>query len=142
MKEFSIGDHLISKTSKPFVVAEMSGNHNQSLETALSIVDAAAKAGAHAIKLQTYTADTMTLNVDRNEFKILDKKSLWYGRRLYELYREAHTPWEWHEPIMRRAKELGIICFSAPFDETAVDFLQTLNIPSTASSSDSSCLIR
>ncbi|OGT36771.1 MAG: pseudaminic acid synthase [Gammaproteobacteria bacterium RIFCSPHIGHO2_12_FULL_38_14] len=129
MKEFSIGDHLISKTSKPFVVAEMSGNHNQSLETALSIVDAAAKAGAHAIKLQTYTADTMTLNVDRNEFKILDKKSLWYGRRLYELYREAHTPWEWHEPIMRRAKELGIICFSAPFDETAVDFLETLNVP-------------
>ncbi len=124
-----IGNCSIGLNHKPFVIAEMSGNHNQSLSRALEIVEAAAKAGADAIKLQTYTADTMTLNVDQDEFKILDPNSLWYGRHLYELYGEAHTPWAWHEPIMKRAHELGLICFSSPFDETAVDFLESLHVP-------------
>lgn len=129
MKNFKISNVSIGENHSPFIIAEMSGNHNQSLRRALSIVDAAAKAGVHAIKLQTYTADTMTLKVDHDSFKIMDKNSLWYGRHLYDLYAEAHTPWEWHAPIMQRAKELGIICFSTPFDETAVDFLETLNVP-------------
>ncbi len=129
MQELKIADILIGNAHPPFIIAEMSGNHNQSLDRALKIVKAAATAGAHAIKLQTYTADTITLNVDRDEFKIMDKKSLWYGRHLYDLYEEAHTPWEWHAPIMQRAKELGLICFSTPFDETAVDFLETLDVP-------------
>lgn len=114
------------KNKKPFIVAEMSGNHNQSLERALAIVDAAADAGAHALKLQTYTADTLTM---KNVYTIADKNSLWYERDLYELYQEAHTPWEWHKEIFERAKERGIICFSTPFDETAVDFLESLNVP-------------
>src|SRR3990167_7941108 len=129
MKNFKISDVVIGRNQRPFIIAEMSGNHNQSLGRALSIVEAAAKAGAHAIKLQTYTADTMTLNVDSDHFKITDKHSLWHGRHLYDLYQEAHTPWEWHAPIMQRSKELGLICFSTPFDETAVDFLETLNVP-------------
>lgn len=107
----------------------MSGNHNQSLEKALSIIDAAATAGAHAIKLQTYTADTLTIDVSENEFFISDPKSLWKGRSLYDLYQEAHTPWEWHKALFDRAKEKGIICFSTPFDDTAVDFLEKLNAP-------------
>jgi N-acetylneuraminate synthase len=107
----------------------MSGNHNQSLERALEIVEAAAKAGAHALKLQTYTAETITLDVHKDEFFINDKQSLWKGKSLHELYRLAHTPWEWHAPIMLRAKELGMLCFSTPFDESAVDFLETLNVP-------------
>lgn len=111
---------------KPFIVAEMSGNHNQSLERALAIVDAAAFAGAQAIKLQTYTADTITM---KNVYKIKNKKSPWHGRDLYELYQEACTPWEWHKAIFDRAKKRGIVCFSTPFDETAVDFLETLNNP-------------
>ena len=115
--------------SPPMVIAEMSGNHNQSLDRALEIVAAAAAAGAHALKLQTYTADTMTLNIDAPEFRIEDEQSLWHGKTLYELYEEAHTPWEWHAPIMDRAKELGLICFSTPFDETAVDFLEDLDVP-------------
>jgi pseudaminic acid synthase len=113
----------------PFVIAEMSGNHNQSLERALEIVEAAAKAGAHAIKLQTYTADTMTLDVRSGSFHINDPDSLWAGKNLHDLYKLAYTPWEWHAPIMERARELGLICFSSPFDETAVDFLQDLNVP-------------
>ena len=113
----------------PFVIAEMSGNHNQSLERALAIVAAAAKAGAHAIKLQTYTADTMTLNVRGGSFEISDPASLWAGQNLHDLYQQAHTPWEWHGPIMERARELGLICFSSPFDETAVDFLEDLGAP-------------
>ncbi|OGT39859.1 MAG: pseudaminic acid synthase [Gammaproteobacteria bacterium RIFCSPHIGHO2_12_FULL_36_30] len=129
MKNFKISDVVIGRNQRPFIIAEMSGNHNQSLGRALEIVEAAAKAGAHAIKLQTYTADTMTLKVDFDDFKIMDKNSLWSGRHLYDLYEEAHTPWEWHAPIMQRAKELGLICFSTPFDETAVDFLETLNVP-------------
>lgn len=123
------GGMLIGESLKPFIIAEMSGNHNQSLERALSIVDAAAHAGAHAVKLQTYTADTMTLDVSEGEFTIRDPKSLWAGRALHSLYRDAHTPWDWHAPIMKRAAERGILCFSSPFDESAVDFLESLNVP-------------
>lgn len=129
MNNIKIDKCQIGFENQPFIIAEMSGNHNQSLGRALEIVDAAAKAGAHAVKLQTYTADTMTLNVDHPDFKISDPKSLWHGRHLYELYQEAHTPWEWHKPIMDRANEKGLICFSTPFDETAVDFLETLDVP-------------
>ncbi|WP_429979901.1 pseudaminic acid synthase [Lysinibacillus irui] len=107
----------------------MSGNHNQSLKRALEIVDAAAASGANALKIQTYTADTMTLNLDNPEFRINDSTSLWDGQNLYKLYQQAYTPWEWHKPIFDRAKELGMIAFSTPFDETAVDFLEELNVP-------------
>jgi pseudaminic acid synthase len=107
----------------------MSGNHNQSLERALEIVDAAAAAGADAIKLQTYKAETMTLDVRAPGFVIEDEKSLWNGRQLFELYQEAHTPWDWHAPIMERAAAHGLHCFSTPFDDTAVDFLESLNVP-------------
>ncbi len=124
-----IGDREIGSGAPPFIIAEMSGNHNQSLERALDIVDAAAATGAHALKLQTYTADTITLNVRGGEFDIDDEKSLWKGRNLHDLYSEAHTPWEWHEPIMKRAREHGMLCFSSPFDETAVDFLNELDVP-------------
>jgi len=116
----------IGSIYKPFIIAEMSGNHNQSIERALAIVDAAADAGAHAIKLQTYTADTMTL---KGAYQINDQNSLWNGRELYDLYQEAYTPWEWHKVIFERAKKKGILAFSSPFDETAVDFLESLNIP-------------
>lgn len=129
MKPFKIAHCEIGPHVKPFIIAEMSGNHNQSLARALSLVDAAADAGADAVKLQTYTADTMTLNIDKPDFKITDKKSLWHGRHLYELYDEAHTPWDWHAAIMQRAKERGLLCFSSPFDETAVDFLEILQVP-------------
>jgi pseudaminic acid synthase len=125
----NIAGRLIGQNQPPFVIAEMSGNHNQSLERALAIVDAAAKAGAHAIKLQTYTADTMTLNVRGGSFEISDSDSLWAGQNLHDLYKKAYTPWEWHGPIMERARELGLICFSSPFDETAVDFLEDLGAP-------------
>ena len=129
MKDIKIGNILIGQDHKPFVIAEMSGNHNQSLEKALSIIDAAAAAGAHAIKLQTYTADTLTIDVSDNEFFISDPNSLWKGRSLYELYQEAHTPWEWHKALFDRAKEKRIICFSTPFDDSAVDFLESLGAP-------------
>ncbi len=119
----------IGKTEKPFIIAEMSGNHNQSLDRALSIVDAAADAGAHAIKLQTYTADTMTLDIKDGEFFIDDPESLWKGQAMHNLYKLAHTPWEWHKPIMEHAKSKNLLCFSTPFDESAVDFLETLNVP-------------
>ncbi|HEY1103893.1 MAG TPA: pseudaminic acid synthase [Burkholderiaceae bacterium] len=122
-------DREIGPGQRPYLIAEMSGNHNQSLARALEIVDAAAASGADAIKLQTYTADTMTLNVRAPGFVIDDANSLWAGRQLYELYREAHTPWEWHAPIMARAKERGLHCFSSPFDDTAVDFLESLGVP-------------
>lgn len=124
-----IAGRPIGPEHPPFVIAEMSGNHNQSLERALAIVEAAAQAGAHAIKLQTYTADTMTLDVRGGSFEINDPDSLWAGQNLHDLYKQAYTPWEWHAPIMERARELGLICFSSPFDETAVDFLLDLNVP-------------
>ncbi|WP_371381773.1 pseudaminic acid synthase [Sporomusa aerivorans] len=111
------------------IIAEMSGNHNQSLVRALEIVELAAKAGVDAIKLQTYTADTMTLNIAEREFFIADKNSLWEGNSLYNLYQKAYTPWEWHAPIFKRCKELGIMGFSTPFDATAVDFLEGLAVP-------------
>ncbi|MGH8548835.1 MAG: pseudaminic acid synthase [Methylococcales bacterium] len=123
-----IARRKIGPDAPPFVIAEMSGNHNQSLERALEIVEAAAKAGAHALKLQTYTADTMTLDIDEGEFHISDPSSLWKGTSLYKLYQEAHTPWEWHKPIFEHARKLGLIPFSTPFDETAVDFLETLDV--------------
>lgn len=124
-----IANISIGKNSPPFVIAEMSGNHNQSLERALEIVEAAAKTGAHALKIQTYTPDTMTLDLDEREFHISDPKSLWAGTSLYKLYGQAYTPWEWHEAIFKRAKELGIIAFSTPFDATSVDFLESLDVP-------------
>ncbi|WP_297836204.1 pseudaminic acid synthase [Pseudomonas sp.] len=129
MTSFKIGQRSIGVGSAPFVIAEMSGNHNQSLEVALQIVEAAAKAGAHALKLQTYTADTMTLDLDHGEFFIKDPESLWAGTSLYSLYEKAHTPWEWHAPIFARAKALGMLGFSTPFDESAVDFLESLDVP-------------
>lgn len=127
--EVSIAGRLIGRRSRPFVIAEMSGNHNQSLERALEIVEAAAKAGAHGLKIQTYTPDTMTLDLDEREFHISDSSSLWAGTSLYKLYGEAYTPWEWHKPIFDRARDLGMIAFSTPFDETAVNFLESLEVP-------------
>jgi pseudaminic acid synthase len=128
-KMFEISNIKIGLEHKPLIIAEMSGNHNQSLDRALEIVEAAASTGAHSLKLQTYTADTLTLDVNEGEFFIGDKDSLWKGKSLYELYKEAYTPWEWHEPIMKRAIELGMLCFSTPFDNSAVDFLEELDVP-------------
>ena len=124
-----IAQQKVGLDARPFIIAEMSGNHNQSLDRALAIVEAAAHAGAHAIKLQTYTADTMTLAINEGEFFIGDEQSLWTGTSLYDLYKTAHTPWEWHKPIFERAAELGIIAFSSPFDDTAVEFLEKLHVP-------------
>jgi N-acetylneuraminate synthase len=125
--EIAIGGRAIGRGQPPFLIAEMSGNHNQSLERALAIVDAAAQAGAHALKIQTYTADTMTLDLDAGEFHV--EHPLWGGQSLHELYLKAYTPWEWHQPIFERARERGMLAFSTPFDETAVDFLEQLNVP-------------
>jgi len=129
MNAIQIGKVAISENHRPFIIAEMSGNHNQSIDRAKEIIRAAAETGAHAVKLQTYTADTMTINHRGGLFDITDKNSLWYGRNLYELYEEAHTPWEWHKPLFDYAKQLGLICFSTPFDDTAVDFLESLHAP-------------
>lgn len=126
---FEIAGRPIGQGHSPFVIAEMSGNHNQSLERALEIVEAAAKTGAHALKIQTYTPETMTLDIAEREFFIADKNSLWKGKSLFQLYGEASTPWEWHKPIFDRARELGIIAFSTPFDDTSVDFLESLEVP-------------
>jgi pseudaminic acid synthase len=117
------------KSRPPFIIAEMSGNHRHSLDVALAIVDSAAESGADAIKLQTYTADTMTLNIDEDDFHISNSDSLFFGQSLHSLYKQAYTPWEWHAPIMERAKQKGILCFSSPFDESAVDFLEALGVP-------------
>ena len=126
---FSIAGRPIGPDAPPFVIAEMSGNHNQSLDRALAIVAAAAAAGAHALKIQTYTADSMTLPIAEGEFAIHDPKSLWDGRTLYELYQEAATPYEWHAPIFERCRRKGVIGFSTPFDAAAVDFLESLGAP-------------
>lgn len=120
---------LQRNSDHPFIIAEMSGNHNQSLERALAIVDAAADAGVDAVKIQTYTADTMTIDIGTGEFFISDKDSLWKGETLYHLYEKAHTPWEWHKAIFERCKERGIMGFSTPFDDTSVDFLENLGVP-------------
>jgi pseudaminic acid synthase len=122
-----IAQHMIGRAAPPFVIAEMSGNHNQSLERALKIVEAVAASGAHALKLQTYTADTMTLDLNEREFHIDDGP--WKGTSLHALYQQAHTPWEWHAPIFERARSLGLAAFSTPFDATAVEFLETLGVP-------------
>ncbi|MFY0593240.1 pseudaminic acid synthase [Roseivirga sp.] len=129
INSFKVADFTIGDDHKPFIIAEMSGNHNQSLERALEIVDAAAEAGAHGLKIQTYTADTMTIPHDKGLFYIDDPKSLWHGTTLHELYQIAYTPWKWHAPIFERAKEKGLIPFSTPFDHTSVDFLESLDVP-------------
>ena len=120
---------MVGASHPPFIIAELSGNHNQSLDRALQLVQAAADCGAHAVKLQTYTPDTMTLNMSGGSFDISDSKSLWSGENLYSLYSKAYTPWEWHKPIFDLAHQLGLVCFSSPFDDTAVDFLLDLDVP-------------
>ena len=125
----AIEHRYVGAGHEPFIIAEMSGNHNHSLDRALEIVEAAARCGAHALKLQTYTADTMTIDAPGLDFKIQDPASLWNGATLYGLYQQAHTPWDWHAPLFERARSLGLIPFSTPFDETAVEFLETLDAP-------------
>lgn len=127
--DIQIENRLLGAGRPPFIIAEMSGNHNGSLPRALEIVDAIAEAGAHALKIQTYTADTMTIDLAVREFRIDDPKSLWHGRSLYDLYQQAHTPWEWHAPIFERCRKHGMIGFSTPFDTSAVDFLEELRVP-------------
>jgi len=129
MQTIKLLNDCIGEGCPPFIIAELSGNHQQSLDKALEMVKVAAESGVHAIKLQTYTADTMTLDLRQREFFIDDPKSLWNGRSLYDLYNQAMTPWEWHQEIFDYAKSLGLIAFSSPFDETAVDFLEQLNVP-------------
>src|SRR5581483_5973026 len=122
-------ERAVGEGARPLIVAELSGNHNGSLERALAIVDAAADAGADAVKLQTYTADTMTLDAGGRDFTIDDPSSPWHGRRLYDLYGEAATPWEWHPALFERARERGIACFSSPFDESAIAYLERFDPP-------------
>lgn len=122
-----IEHYSIGPTTPVFIIAELSANHGGSLETAIATIRAAKKAGADAIKLQTYTADTITIDCDKPDFII--NGTIWEGRKLHELYQEAYTPWEWHAEIMKVAHEEGLICFSSPFDPTSVDFLETLNVP-------------
>jgi len=129
MKEIVIQNQSIGKNFRPFIIAEMSGNHNGDIKNALAIVKAAAVAGASAIKLQTYTADTLTIDHKGGLFDITNESSLWRGKNLYELYKIAHTPWEWHQEIFEYAASLNLVAFSSPFDETAVDFLEKLNVP-------------
>ena len=124
-----IAGRKIGILEPPFIIAELSGNHNQSLSLALKMIEAAAEAGADAIKLQTYTADTMTLDCDLADFQIKEKNNLWKGNSLYKLYEKAHTPWGWHKALFEKAQSVGLIAFSSPFDVTAVDFLETLNVP-------------
>lgn len=129
MPAIQIGSHHVGPDYAPYIVAELSGNHNHSLERALQLVDIAKQIGVHAVKLQTYTPDTITLDSKSLEFRIEDPKSLWKDRYLYDLYQEAHLPWEWHQPIFERCHQLGLTVFSTPFDETAVDFLEELEVP-------------
>lgn len=127
MQVIKIAGRSIGAAYSPYVIAELSANHNGKLETALRIIEEAKKAGADAVKLQTYKPDTITLNCDSEDFTI--KGGLWDGRTLYDLYEEAHMPWEWHKPLFDRARELGITIFSSPFDNTAIDLLEDLNAP-------------
>ena len=122
-----IGNYKIDKESKVFIIAELSANHNGSLETAIETIHAAKRAGADCIKLQTYTADTITINCDKEDFIIKD--TIWHGRKLYDLYKEAYTPWEWHLKLFETARQIGLECFSSPFDKTSVDLLESLNTP-------------
>jgi len=124
-----IANRQISPSDPPFIIAELSGNHNQDFDLAKAMIEAAAQSGVDAIKLQTYTADTMTLNIDSDNFRIMEKDSLWYKRHLHDLYQQASTPYEWHNALFDYARELGLIAFSSPFDEGAVDFLETLDVP-------------
>jgi N-acetylneuraminate synthase len=124
-----INNITVGSNSEPIIVAEMSGNHNQSLDKALEIIDAVAKSGAHALKIQTYTADTLTINKKDGDFYLDNENSLWHGMSMYELYQQAHTPWKWHKQIFDRCSKLGLLCFSSPFDATAVDFLEELDCP-------------
>ncbi|MBS1257206.1 MAG: Pseudaminic acid synthase [Candidatus Scalindua arabica] len=128
-RTIKIGNMSVGLDYPPCIIAEMSGNHNQSLDRALEIVEAAKEAGVHALKLQTYTADTLTIDSENEPFFISDSNSPWKGQSLYKLFQQAYTPWEWHETIFKRCSELGMIAFSTPFDETAVDFLESLNVP-------------
>lgn len=128
MQDILIGNKKVGTSHKPFVIAEISGNHGGSKERAMQLIKAVSHTGADAVKFQTYTPDTITINSSRKEFLINDKKSLWYGRNLYDLYDEAHTPWEWHNDMFQYAAELGLEVFSSPFDTTAVDFLEDLNV--------------
>jgi len=129
MQSIQVGNRKIGPEEEPFIIAEMSGNHNGSKEQAIEIIKRASETGVDCLKFQTYTADTITLNSTKLDFVINDEKSLWNGRQLHGLYDEAHTPWEWHEELFKIANDLGMIAFSSPFDETAVDFLETLNVP-------------
>jgi pseudaminic acid synthase len=124
-----VGQIKIDSSNEPVIVAEMSGNHNRSLERAIQLVDSVSKTGAQILKLQTYTADTITLDIDDDGFVISEKDSPWKGRSFHSLYQEAHTPWEWQKEIIERANNLGLLCFSSVFDESSVDFLESLNIP-------------
>ncbi|WP_100642355.1 pseudaminic acid synthase [Alteromonas facilis] len=129
MHDVRIENRIIGGNDQPFIIAELSGNHGQDLDTALAMIDAAAEAGADAIKLQTYTADSMTLDVDADDFLIKEKDSLWHGERLHGLYAKAATPYEWHKTLFEHAQARGLIAFSSPFDEHAVDFLDDLGVP-------------
>ena len=129
MATIKIGNKIVGLNNKPYIIAEMSGNHNGDIKRALKLVKSAAEAGADALKLQTYTADTITINHRGGLFDIKNAESLWDGKNLYELYQEAHTPWEWHKEIFDYAKSLGMAAFSSPFDETAVEFLESLDVP-------------
>lgn len=124
-----VGRHAIGAGRRPFIVAELSGNHNGELSRALATVDAVAEAGAHALKLQTYTPDTLTVDVDHPRFRVSSGHDLWSGEHLYQLFARAHTPWDWHQPIFERARERGLIPFSSPFDPTAVELLEKLDVP-------------
>lgn len=129
LSDITIGGHIVGANRPPLIIAEMSGNHNGSLDRALDLVGVAAAAGAHALKLQTYTPDTMTIDLAEREFFIADPDSLWQGESLYALYAKAMTPWEWHKPIFDKCRALGMLGFSSPFDATAVDFLEALDVP-------------
>ena len=128
MIEMQIDNFIINSNSETFVIAELSANHNGSLETALLTIKAAARAGVNAIKLQTYTANTLTIDSKKSDF-VIQSGTIWDGKNYYQLYKEAYTPWEWHPALFQAAKEEGLICFSSPFDKSAVDFLETLNTP-------------